>query len=381
LRLEVSGIRTPSSTLSLEGKEDEILLTGQGVYQPEGRPVWQIGELRLTSKQLLFLQPRGIIFNTPLALITGVSAEHKRFTVVRKMAMAISYRDPRRKDLAKAWFITLSLGRWLAQLRQMVLGSESGPGVEEHGRPGDQEIRRSGEGLTLSPLHPVSPSPPHPLTPAPLPPITHAQMERLAMELDPLSRELLWHLWLNKHATIGELAELIAAPTHMDILFRIRQGINPVAEEVLGWSILVFEESRFDQETGEAVSFSWWLAGEVAPATAWREPEVEVFNEAQEINVVVELPGVEEQTIRVSARREKVVVWVEDADPSTRSPSAMLRASRTGVNCRVEVPLPAPVDGERVVTHFNNGILIVNLQKACAEPCPEPCPERSRRGS
>jgi HSP20 family molecular chaperone IbpA len=337
LRLEVSGTRPPSLTLPLVGGGQdggEILLAEQGVYQPEGRPVWQIGELRLTGERLLFLQPRGVIFDTPLTLITEVATESKRFTLVRKMAMAVSYRHPRQMSLAKAWFITPSLGRWLEQLRQMV--SEQSPppeqrnmGVREQGSAGAAEI-----------------------SPAPQPSITHAQVERLAMELDLGSREIVWHLWLNRHATIGELAALIAAPTHMDVLFKIRQGINPVAEEVLGRPILVFEESRFDRETGEMVPFSWWLAGKAMPVTEGWEPRIEVFNEAHEINVIVELAGVEEEAIRVRAQREKVVVWVDDS----------------GASYHEEVPLPAPVDADRVATRFKNGILIVNLKKACTEP-------------
>jgi HSP20 family molecular chaperone IbpA len=321
LRLKVSGARTPTPTLPLAEGGGEILLAEQGVYLPQGRPIWQVGELRLTGERLLFLQPRGVIFNTPLTLITEVATEPKRFTLVRKMAMAVSYRDPRRKGLARAWFITPSLGRWLEQLRQIVSEKESGGAAE------------------------ISPAPQPPSTSVPMPPITHAQVERLAMELDPANREIVWHLWLNRHATINELATLIAAPTHMDVLFKIRQGINPAAEEVLGRPILVFEESRFDRETGKMVSFSWWLAGKAASATEGRKPEIEVFNEAHEINVIVELPGVEEEAIQVRAQREKVVVEVD------------------GGNYHEEASLPAPVDADRVVTRFKNGILIVNLKK------------------
>jgi len=340
LRLEVSGTRTPSLTLPLIGGGQgggEILLAEQGVYQPEGRPVWQIGKLCLTSERLLFLQPRGAIFDTPLTLITEVTTESKRFTLVRKMAMAISYRPSRRKGLVKAWFITPSLGQWLEQLHQIV--SEQSPLLGQRSRG----AREQGSGGAAE----ISPAPQPPSTSVPMPPIIHAQVERLAMELDPASQEILWHLWLNRHATINELAALIAAPTHTDVLFKIRQGINPAAEEVLGRPILVFEESRFDWETGEMVPFSWWLAGRAAPATEGREPEIEVFNEAHEINVIVELPGVEEEAIQVRAQREKVVVWVDDSGPSYQE----------------EVALPAPVDADRVVTRFKNGILIVNLKK------------------
>ena len=379
MRLEISGARTPARPSPLQG--EETLLAEQGAYQAQGRPVWQSGKLCLTGERLLFLQPRGIIFDTPLARITEIATESKRFTVVRKMAMVISYHDSRQGGVAKAWFITPSLGQWLNHLTQMISGQERGldSEVREQGSTGAEaprgrgagahgsggaEVRGSSRGFTSTPLPPSTPTSQHPCPPAPPPPSTSAQdLERLAMELDPASREILWHLWLNRYATISELAELIAAPTHMDILFRIRQGINPTAEEVLGHPILVFEESRLDRETGEVVPFSWWLVGRVAPAVAGREPEVEVFNEAHEINVIVALPGVEEEAIRVSAQREKVVVWVEGADPATGLPSTMVRTGRTGVGYHEEVPLPAPVDAERVVTHFRNGILIVNLKK------------------
>lgn len=58
MRLEISGTRTPSPTLPLAGEGQggaEILLAEQGVYLPAGRPVWQMGELCLTSERLLFL--------------------------------------------------------------------------------------------------------------------------------------------------------------------------------------------------------------------------------------------------------------------------------------------------------------------------------------
>lgn len=166
MRLEITGIRSPSpaSLEAGEPSEGEILLAEQGVYLPQGRPVWQIGELCLTSERLLFLQPRGVIFNTPLTLITEVATESKRFTMVRKMAMTISYRHPRRKSLAKAWFITPSLGQWLNHLTQMISGQEQylSQGAGEPGSRGEGETRRQGdrEPLSLSPLTPSQrPSP------------------------------------------------------------------------------------------------------------------------------------------------------------------------------------------------------------------------------
>ena len=331
------------------------MLAEQAVYQPAGRPVWQIGDLRLTSQRLLFLLTRGASFDIPLTLINAVATESKRFTVVKKLAIAISYRDPYRGSTSKAWFITPTLQVWLERLCELT-GLCSG---DKPNRPAEQVSRPIARGVSHTSQHIGGTRPTRPgddRLPADsrhssqdnsAPPIGQQELERLAGALDPASQEILCHLSLNRHATINDLAALIGAPTHMDVLFRIRQGINPVAEEVLGRPILVFEASKFDRETGEMIPFNWWLAGRVTPVTSDQVPRIEVFNEEHEINVIAELPSVTEEAIRVNVQREEVTVRVEDISTSYHE----------------EIPLPAPVDAGRVVTHFTNGILIVNLQK------------------
>jgi HSP20 family molecular chaperone IbpA len=127
----------------------------------------------------------------------------------------------------------------------------------------------------------------------------------------------------------------------------IRQEINPLAEKLLGRPILVFEESKLDPMTGAPCPFCWWLAGTPAPATAPGQPEAELFNEADRITIVVELLGVNEQAIRVSAQDDKVVIWTEDASLSYYQ----------------EIALPAAVDAGMPATHYVNGILSVSLNK------------------
>ena len=94
------------------------------------------------------------------------------------------------------------------------------------------------------------------------PELTHEDLQRLLAKVDPAGGEILSYLWLHGHADIGELAGLVGEATHMDVLFKIRQGINPLAEKVLGRPVLVFQESGFDWDTGEMVSFTGgWPAG------------------------------------------------------------------------------------------------------------------------
>lgn len=338
MQLKISGTRTACSSVT---PGEEILLAEHGVYLPQGRPSWQIGELRLTTERLLFLQPHGVISDIPLTLVTDITTERKHFILVGKTAMCISYRDSCETGLHKAWFITASLRRWLNLLHQMAsaLAPDWNTGKQ---RSRDTE-KCSGEGHLIripQALH-ICSAGDYALK------ISQEDLERLAVKLDPDSREILWHLCLSKHATIDELAALISAPTHMHVLFKIRQGINPIAEEVLGCPALVFEDSRFDRESGEMIPFSWWLAGTVALGPLWREPEIDVFDEAHEIKVIADLPGIEEKDIQVRTLGDKVLVRIDRAEGEYRK----------------EVPLPAPVHADRVVTSLNNGVLVVHLKK------------------
>ena len=108
--------------------------------------------------------------------------------------------------------------------------------------------------------------------------------------LDEKSREILWHLWWHRHAQLDELAELIGASTDMEVLLRLREVINPVAERILGKPILEFNESKVDPVTGEKVLFSWWLLEGQPLAGGRGGPLVDLFDEKDHIMIIAELP-------------------------------------------------------------------------------------------
>ena len=165
----------------------------------------------------------------------------------------------------------------------------------------------------------------------------------MAADLDPASAELIWYLWEQGHARIEELRQVTGAPSHMHVLSRIRETINPVARRLLGRALLVFESRRTDPWTGEVVPFSWWLCRE-AERRPKIEPPADVFDEGEQVVVVMELAGVEEEKIQVHAERKRLIVTA-------------------GHWPTWEIDLPVPVDGRRITTHFQNNVLQVRLEK------------------
>lgn len=104
--------------------------------------------------------------------------------------------------------------------------------------------------------------------------------------LDEKSKKILWHLYKNRHANIDELACLIDAKNHAEVLIKIREVINPTSQRILGKPILKFEESKIDNVTGEKIPFSWWLAEEVQII---RGGLIDVFDERDGIVIVADL--------------------------------------------------------------------------------------------
>jgi len=117
--------------------------------------------------------------------------------------------------------------------------------------------------------------------------------------LDQKSSEILWHLWWQRHARLDELAQLLGASTDMEVLFRLREVINPAAERTLGQPILEFHESRVDPLTGEKVLFSWWLEFDTARLEGAGQPLarrtggalVDLFDEKDHIMIIAQLPS------------------------------------------------------------------------------------------
>ena len=113
---------------------------------------------------------------------------------------------------------------------------------------------------------------------------------RILDAVDEKSQQILWYLWWNRHAEIGELAELVRAETDMEVLSRLKESINAAAKRILGKEIVSFQSSRVDPVTGEKVLFSWWLE-EGLLSSKRVEPLVDIFEENDHIAIIAQLPA------------------------------------------------------------------------------------------
>ncbi|MFQ5811844.1 MAG: Hsp20/alpha crystallin family protein [Anaerolineae bacterium] len=174
--------------------------------------------------------------------------------------------------------------------------------------------------------------------------IGEEEVDKVAQALDPASAAVLKYLWENRYAKIEELRELIGETSHMNVLLRIRETINPAARKMLGKPLLVFERSRIDEETGRNITYSWWLSREVERRPVEPGGLVDIFDEDDHLMVIMEFADVEEADIQVRVEGQRLVV-------------------RAGDRLPIQVPLPARVEGARVTTHYQNNILQVQLRK------------------
>lgn len=293
------GIR--GATEPILASYEQLILCSQGGYKDNMRSIWKLGRFYLTNQRLLFFVPSRTIFETPLSNIREIRVEKQRYVAGRvKDVIAIGYQSPITRRPSRAWIIMNDLEDWRKELlerAQLTFDEES--------------------------------------------------LNKVMEELDPVGREIVAYLWGNCHATIGELADLVSAPSHMHVLLKIRDDINPLAESVSGNPLLVFERSRIDPDTGEKVLFSWWM---VAPEEARQREKkalLDVFDEGDHLEVIVELMGVATEDVSISVTEDRLTI----------------SANRQAKSYYEEVALPAKVNPNRYIRSYSNGVLVVRLEK------------------
>jgi len=308
--------------------DEQIVMRQQGSYL-SGRS-WKLGHLYLTDRRLLFSQAGRLALDLPLSDVTRLGFQERPFILATKTCLCLSYHNGARGRSREATVITANLAAWTQRLAEVLTSL----GVDFEGPEGLADDDATPKTLTKKRTHSDRR-------------IELENLEQVAAALDPASAELIWYLWEHGHAKIEELRQAVGAPSHMHVLTRIRETINPVARRILGQPLLIFESRRADPWTGEVVPFSWWLCREAErrPKIA---PPADVFDEGEQVVVVMELAEVEEEEIQVQAEGERLIVTAGDR-PAW------------------EIGLPATVDGERITTRYHNNVLQIRLEKKSRE--------------
>jgi len=295
---EDRGQKTEAGSLSsVDLPPDQVILKERGGYLTPGQSRWCMGTLLLTPKKLTFFTSKsGFIWETPLGNIKDLAIEKRIYGVSQSDTIAVIYESS--GELSKAWIISLNLEVWRKELYKRLLLK-----------------------------------------------VDRETLDKIVSKLDTDSKEILMCLYEHRHARIDTLAKLIEAPTHMDILLKIREIINPTAEKLIGYPILSFESSKVDRETGEKVLFSWWLAGQPDQEHQERkEPLLDIFDEDAELIVYLELLGIKEDKLQLRVENNKLII---EADKDYHR----------------EISLPVVVTTNSFTKRYKNNILEVRLNK------------------
>jgi HSP20 family molecular chaperone IbpA len=94
----------------------------------------------------------------------------------------------------------------------------------------------------------------------------------------------------------------------------------------------------------------------------WR-PDADAYETATSIEVIVDLAGVDEDDFEVQLFEDALVVEGRRQLPACEEDARYHAAGIRQGPFRVELPLPGPVDAERVEAHYDRGLLRIALPK------------------
>ena len=96
--------------------------------------------------------------------------------------------------------------------------------------------------------------------------------------------------------------------------------------------------------------------------TRWR-PDTDTYETSTTVEVIVDLAGVDEDDFEVQLFADALVIEGHRPPPSCQEGAVYQAAGIRQGPFRVELPLLAPVDPERVAGRFHRGLLRITLPK------------------
>lgn len=280
-------------------ENEEVLLANPSFFKDNLRSGWKPGHLYLTNLRLFLWQPARNIFQTSLDNIVGISIQQRGFFLRSKDALCLSCLHPGDEELSRIWIIVKDVEEWEKKIFERSILQ-----------------------------------------------INQEAIDRIVAELDPESRAVVSYIWQNRFATTEELLSICNTSNHMEVLLKIKEVINPLAEKMIGSPLLVFEKSKIDPETGRKILFSWWLIYEkrmdVREGTLF-----DLFDEGDYLRIIMELFGVSEKNIKLKVNKNKLIIAADSLEKKYQE----------------EILLPTSIDSSEITKRCKNGILEVRLKK------------------
>ncbi len=109
-----------------------------------------------------------------------------------------------------------------------------------------------------------------------------------------------------------------------------------------------------------------WLPAQLGSWSGAWSPSIDVSEGEDAITVRVELPGVDPKDIDVSLSGDALTVSGEKREETEERREGYYHAERRFGSFRRTVPLPAPVDEEKIAAEYDKGVLTVRVEKSAA---------------
>jgi len=173
-------------------------------------------------------------------------------------------------------------------------------------------------------------------------------IKEFCSELDAGSCRMLTFLQKHKHAPLAMLTEILGESCQMNTLVRIKKTINPKAVKFLKRPVLIFEKSRIDRDSGKNILFSWWLADEQEQEKDAEEQFADVFDEEDEVLIIIDTKGGRHENIRFEITSEKTDILYVDTN---------------GCKHVQQISLPQNIDFSRLEKQVRNQIVTYHIPK------------------
>jgi HSP20 family protein len=128
------------------------------------------------------------------------------------------------------------------------------------------------------------------------------------------------------------------------------------------WFELLYNlERRMGRAFNEPLGAFEWQLGETA-TTAWT-PVVDIFEEAEFLRIVAEVPGVKPEDVKVLVEGNLLTIQGTKEQVAEQNAEKVHRYERTYGSFERSFTLPATVDAERIKATYEMGVLTLVLPK------------------